>query len=285
MRPCAALPVSSPTATNGSRDSGEVGVDIPAAAVGEREGSVATVLRDAVRIGERRASEPIDPPALAPPPLDAGEGAVGVCRAQLAPAFRHGARIARAARAIAAKILHAVRQVDVVAAEPALGQHARRCRPRASPAPSRAASTTMRASRGGSGRRRSAWPSAVMRPSVERAELGEQRARLGERALRRRIEEGERLRRRAPGREIEHEGRQVGREDLRARDRLRARRSAARPTGGSRRRARCGRRGRGAGRRRRARRARSRAASARRPARSAARARGRNRPRCARPRW
>ena len=67
----------------------------------------------------------------------------------------------------------------------------------------------------------------------------------------------------APGREIEHEARRDRRREFPARRRPGARRSAARPTGDSRRRARCGPRGRGADRRWRARRARSRAATGR----------------------
>src|SRR4051794_29026621 len=50
---------------------------------------------------------------------------------------------------------------------------------------------------------------------VECAELGQQRARLGECALRRRIEERQRLRGCAPRREIEHEAGEVGRENFR----------------------------------------------------------------------
>ena len=58
-----------------------------------------------------------------------------------------------------------------------------------------------------------------MRPSrVDRAKLGEQRPRLGQRAGGRRIEEGERGRiGRAPLRQIEQQARQIGGEDFRPR--------------------------------------------------------------------
>ena len=51
--------------------------------------------------------------------------------------------------------------------------------------------------------------------AVDGAEFGEQRFCLGQRRSRRRIEEGERFRRAAPGREIEREGRQIGGKDFR----------------------------------------------------------------------
>ncbi len=88
-----------------------------------------------------------------------------------------------------------------------------------SPSPSRAASTTMRASRGGSGSARRLAPSSVMRPSVvERADLGQQLARFAIGGLRRRIEKGK-LRRigDAPLRQIEREARKIGGENLRPR--------------------------------------------------------------------
>ena len=77
----------------------------------------------------------------------------------------------------------------------------------------------MRASRGGSGSARSLRPSSVMRPSrIDRAELAQQRPRLGQRAGRRRIEEGERAGiARAPLREIEQHAGQIGGEDFRPR--------------------------------------------------------------------
>ena len=89
------------------------------------------------------------------------------------------------------------------------------------PWPTRAASITMRASRGGSGRRRNCRPSSVMRPlSVDGAECGKQRSCLGERGTRRRIEEGELVGVGAPGGEIEREGGQIGGEDFRTRERF-----------------------------------------------------------------
>ena len=138
----------------------------------------------------------------------------------------------------------------------------------------------MRASRGGSGRRRSFRPflgdASVAIDGAQREEqclaLLRAPARGGGSRKRKRCRIGD-----APRREVEHEGGQIGGENFRPSARARARRSAARPTAGSRRRARCGRRGRAAGRRRRATRARFRAASARRRAHSAARAQARNR--------
>ena len=196
------------------------------------------------------------------------------------------AGVAAAARAVAAQRVEALAQIDIVAAEPALADQGgdlaaaqappsrRRHRP---PCARGAAAAAVAAS---------CRPSSVMRPSASMAPSStEQSLRFGERRARRRIEEGKLVRAAAPGREIERKGRQIGGEDFRPRERLRAPRSAARPTAGSRRRARCGRRGRGAGRRRRARRARFRAASRRHQARSAARARARSRRRCARLRW
>ena len=87
----------------------------------------------------------------------------------------------------------------------------------------------MRARRGGSGRSRIALPlprQAAFR--VERAELAQQRARLGERGCRRRIEEGEGGRvGDAPGGAVEQQAGEVGGEDLRPGERLAARPSAA----------------------------------------------------------
>ena len=59
-------------------------------------------------------------------------------------------------------------QIDIVAAEPALGQHHRDVGRGPGRLPA-AASTTMRASRGGSGRRAACGPPAVMRPSASMA--------------------------------------------------------------------------------------------------------------------
>jgi len=41
------------------------------------------------------------------------------------PALCHGARVLRAARAVAPQLIEAMGEIDVVAAEPALGQHKR----------------------------------------------------------------------------------------------------------------------------------------------------------------
>ncbi len=95
-------------------------------------------------------------------------------------------------------------QVHAVAAKPAFGQHRRDV------GGERARAFARRIDDHPSEPRRqwqSAQRAAFFRDAaiVERAEFGKQRPRLGERALRRRIEEGELLRRRAPRREIEHE--------------------------------------------------------------------------------
>ena len=251
-------------------------IDVGAAAVGQQERAVAAAaLGDAIGIGQRqnragrqaRTLSPMrrrPPPSASPSAARPRRGASG--RGGTDRAGGRDRRRCRRARAPTGS---------------------RRYRRRAGPRPRAAASTTMRASRGGSGSWRSLRPSSVMRRSrIDGAELGQQRPRLGQRARRRRIEERKLARiGRAPLRQIEQHARQIGGEDFRPRIRLRATRSAARPTAGSRCRARCGRRGRAADRRRRARPARFRAASGRRPARSAAPAPARNRPRCARPRW
>ncbi len=85
-------------------------------------------------------------------------------------------------------------------------------------APSVAASTTMRASRGGSGRRRSFRPSSVMRPSPSMAPSSTSNAfasasagRGGGSRKRELLGDG------APGGKVEREGRQIGREDFRPR--------------------------------------------------------------------
>ena len=87
------------------------------------------------------------------------------------------------------------------------------------PAPSAAASTTMRASRGGSGSARSLRPSSVMRPCASIAPSSRSSAlRLGQRAGRRRIEKRERAGiGRAPLRQIEQQARQIGGQDFRPR--------------------------------------------------------------------
>ncbi len=82
--------------------------------------------------------------------------------------------------------------------------------------PSRAASATMCASRTGRARPRMARPASVSRPlGVDRAELDQQRARLGQRRRWRRVEEGERGRiGDAEGGAVEHQAGEVGLEDL-----------------------------------------------------------------------
>src|SRR4051794_37470331 len=61
------------------------------------------------------------PPPPPPPPFRGG----GSSLTHLAPPLRHRPRTPRRRRAIAAAIPHAMRQVDIVAAKPSLGQHRR----------------------------------------------------------------------------------------------------------------------------------------------------------------
>ena len=180
----------------------------------------------------------------------------------------------------------AAAQVDVVAAEPALGDQRGDLRGMQCGAMLAAASTTMRREP-----RRQRQPPQVSpfvgdaAVAVDGAEFGEERLCLGERGPRRRIEKRELFRACRPtprGRARKTTGR---RPEFPAGRTVRARRSAARPRAGSRRRARCGRRGRGADRPPRATPARFRAGSRRHRARSAAPAPARSRRRCARPRW
>jgi hypothetical protein len=217
-----------------------------------------------------------DRPAPAPR-WATGRPAPHPCRPPPPPSARHAPGVFATARAVAAETSSRFVEIDAVAAEPALGQDRRDLGAEQSGPRLRPASTTMRASRGGSGRRRSLRPSSVMRPCASMAPSSASSERASASApARRRIEE--RKRRRiadAPGsrRSSSKPDRSAAR--ISGSAKAPATPSAARPTAGSRRPARCGRRGRGAGRPRRARRARSRAASARRPARSAARGRAR----------
>ena len=110
-----------------------------------------------------------------------------------------------------------MREIDIVAAEPALGEHHRdvggeralRLRAPHRPPCGRAAA----AAAAGAARR----PSSVMRPSASIAPSSRSSAFASvERGARRRIEEGERRRiGDAPMREIEHEAGQIGGEDFR----------------------------------------------------------------------
>ena len=280
MRLCAAVPASSATARNGSRASAEAGSILAPRPLASRNAPpAAAILGDAVRIGERRGSRRRSNRSCRRRCWLAG--------ARSAQRLAMPPRVLAAARAVAAELIEPVARSTSSPPSPRSRQDrgdlggalarafARRHRPPCARAAAAAASAA--------GLR----PSSVMRPSASSAPSSvEQRPRLGQRGRRRRIEKGELGRiGGAPLREIEQQARQIGGEDFRPGIGLRATRSAARPTAGSRRRARCGRRGRGADRRRRATPARSRAASGRRRARSAARARARSRSRCARPRW
>ena len=88
-------------------------IDIAAAPVRERERPVAAVLRDAIRIGERE--DRADAHASPSPPRRGAESRPIASPSRLASLAR--------ARAVAAEILDAVRQIHIVAAKPALGQH------------------------------------------------------------------------------------------------------------------------------------------------------------------
>ena len=94
----------------------------------------------------------------------------------------------------------------------------------ASPAsPARAASTTMRASRGGSARPAMALPSSLLLPlGVERAKRSKQRPRLLERGARRGIEKPQPARiGDTPYRKVEQQAGEVGGENLGRREGVR----------------------------------------------------------------
>ncbi len=98
-----------------------------------------------------------------------------------------------------------MRHVHVVAAQSALSEHRRDVGRERARALARRIDHHARQTRR---QRQTAERLTFRRDAVvlERAQVRQQRAGLGERALRRRIEKRKRLRRRAPGREVEHEG-------------------------------------------------------------------------------
>ena len=109
-----------------------------------------------------------------------------------------------------------MREVDVVAAEPALGEHRRDVgRKRCGALVGRIDHHAGEARR----QRQGAQAAALVGDAavgVDRAEIAQQRLGLGKRRLRRRIEEGKRRRiGHAPMREIEHETGEIGGEDFR----------------------------------------------------------------------
>ena len=118
MRACAAVPVNSAATRNGSRASDEGRIEHGAAAIGQQEAALpaAAILGDAIGIGEReeRARR------------WHRRSRLRVRRHRSRPALRHAARILGAARAIAAELIEPMRQIDVVAAEAALGDQHRR---------------------------------------------------------------------------------------------------------------------------------------------------------------
>ena len=121
-------------------------IDVGAAAVREQERAArAAVLGDAVGIGERedRAGREIASRRSASTPR--------IVR----PALRHPPRVLAAARAVAAELIEPVARDRRRRRRARARTGSRRCRRRARPRPRAAASTTMRASRGGSGSARS----------------------------------------------------------------------------------------------------------------------------------
>ena len=258
-----------------------LGVDLRAAAVGQQEcaGGAAPVFGDALRIGEgqKRAGAYF---------LAIRWGRGSECGfACLRPTLCHRASFAAAGRAVAAKSIEPMRQVHVVAGKAALADQDRDFGGR-----------QRRAFVGGvddharEPRRQRQLPqlSSLVGDAavaIDSAKLGQQRFRFGERRTRRRIEERELVRRPSPTPPDRARRTTDRRTGFPAGKKLQAKPSVARPTAGSRRRARSGRRGRGADRLRRATLAPFRAASPRHRARSAARARARYRRPCARPGW
>src|SRR5262249_1733401 len=94
-------------------------IDIRAAAVGQQEGAArAAVLRDAVGISERQQCadrRPTIPTARWLLALPAPRN--------LRPPPRHAARVARPLGAIAAERIEAMAEIDIAAADPALGEN------------------------------------------------------------------------------------------------------------------------------------------------------------------
>ena len=252
-------------------------IDIAAAAVGEQKcAAAAAVLGDAVGIGEReqRPHPPLrrSRASSSSPPASAVHGSGEASAHRFAMARASSARRERSRRNWSSRWPRST----IVAAEPALGQHGGDLGGQRAGAFGRGIDHHAREPRRQRQRAQLAAFVGDAALGIERAELAEQRARLGKRgraaADRGRRACPDRARPSAPDRARTPTDR---RREFPAAHRARASRSAARPTAGSRRPARCGRRGRGAGRRRRATRARFPAASGRRRARSAARARAR----------
>ena len=134
------------------------------------------------------------------------------------PALRHAPRVLAAPRAVAAELIETMRQVDIVAAKPALRQD----RGDVGGALALALRRGVHHHAGEPRRQRqSAKLAALVGDAalrVDRAKLDQQRLRFGERAGGRRIEERERRGiGRAPLRQIEQQARQIGGEDFRPR--------------------------------------------------------------------
>ena len=202
-----------------------------------RRRPAAAVLRDALGIGEREQCADVNPrprPALAVQALGDVRPAAAMARAS------RGAR-----RAVAARPVEPVARGRCRRRRGRARRSAPRFRRRARPVPSAAASTTMRASRGGSGSRRSP-ASSVMRPSPSMAPSAARSACARRARARRRVEKGKLVRARAPGGEIEREATERSAARISGRANGSATPFVVRPRAGSRCRARCGRRGRGA---------------------------------------
>ena len=202
---------------------------------------LAARLGDAVGIGEGERARPANP-AVRPDGAVPRAGPAAAPR----PAPGQAAHVLGALRAVAAEALDPLAEVDVHRRRGRARRGPRRDRRRRAARPTPRRDSTMRARRGGSGRARRRRPSSVMRPSASSAPRSRSRARASLSAGRgRRVEEGEaRSDRSTPqAAQSSRSGREIGGQDLGAREGLRAPRSRPPPTGGSRRPARCARRG------------------------------------------
>ena len=140
---------------------------------------------------------------------------------RFAPALRHRPRILRAARAVAAELIEAMAQIGIVAAEAALGKHGGDFRGELTGTFRRRIDHHARQPRRQRQRAQAAALVGDAALRIDGAELGEQGARLAERSAPAADRGSKRCGiARAPLRQIEHEGRQVGRENFRPRIRL-----------------------------------------------------------------
>ena len=118
MRLAAAAPVNSATARNGSRASAEAASTLPPRPLASR--NAPRRRRDFWRCGrDRRAPEQERRGDIHRPPLRS----VRRTRSGSSPPLHHRARLLGAARAVAAELIEPVAQIDIVAAQPAFGEH------------------------------------------------------------------------------------------------------------------------------------------------------------------